>query len=209
MLQLLRQLRAERNLAMVLVTHNLSVVAEICDKVVVMYAGRWSRKPTVYDLFERPQHPYTQQLLKAIPMFPHDGERLDAMPVARRSRVGRGHQGMHLRGALRLVPGAGCATEQPPVAGRGGDAGGQWRRVSPRGARRLGEGVKPDAGRQAKRRLDPRCSVSDDLTTHFPVGGGCWRRLTGKRQVVHALDGVSLDSCRGETLGRDRGERLR
>lgn len=78
-LQLLRQLRAERNLAMVLVTHNLSVVAEICDKVVVMYAGRVVEVADVYDLFERPQHPYTQQLLKAIPMFPHDGERLYAM----------------------------------------------------------------------------------------------------------------------------------
>lgn len=78
-LQLLRQLRAERNLAMVLVTHNLSVVAEICDKVVVMYAGRVVEVADVYDLFERPQHPYTQQLLKAIPMFPHVGERLYAM----------------------------------------------------------------------------------------------------------------------------------
>ena len=79
MLQLLRQLRAERNLAMILVTHNLSVVAEICDKVVVMYAGRVVEVANVYDLFERPQHPYTQQLLKAIPMFPHEGERLYAM----------------------------------------------------------------------------------------------------------------------------------
>ncbi|HEY8533142.1 MAG TPA: ABC transporter ATP-binding protein [Micromonospora sp.] len=78
-LQLLRQLRAERNLAMILVTHNLSVVAEICDKVVVMYAGRVVEVANVYDLFERPQHPYTQQLLKAIPMFPHEGERLYAM----------------------------------------------------------------------------------------------------------------------------------
>lgn len=78
-LELLRTLRTERNLAMVLVTHDLSVVAEMCDKVVVMYAGRIVEVADVYDLFERPQHPYTEQLLKAIPGFPHDGERLYAM----------------------------------------------------------------------------------------------------------------------------------
>jgi len=78
-LDLLRTLRAERGLAMVLVTHDLSVVAEMCDKVVVMYAGRVVEVADVYDLFERPQHPYTAQLLRAIPGFPHDGERLYAM----------------------------------------------------------------------------------------------------------------------------------
>ena len=78
-LELLRGLCAQRNLAMVLVTHDLSVVAEMCDKVIVMYAGRVVEVANVYDLFERPQHPYTQQLLKAIPGFPHDGQRLYAM----------------------------------------------------------------------------------------------------------------------------------
>lgn len=78
-LELLRRLRAERNLAMVLVTHDLSVVAEMCDKVVVMYAGRVVEVADVYQLFENPQHPYTEQLLKAIPHFPHDGQRLYAM----------------------------------------------------------------------------------------------------------------------------------
>lgn len=78
-LELLRNLSAQRDLSMVLVTHDLSVVAEMCDRVVVMYAGRVVEVADVFDLFERPQHPYTQQLLKAIPGFPHDGERLYAM----------------------------------------------------------------------------------------------------------------------------------
>lgn len=78
-LELLRGLRSERNLAMVLVTHDLSVIAEMCDKVVVMYAGEVVEVANVYDLFERPQHPYTEQLLQAIPQFPHTGERLYAM----------------------------------------------------------------------------------------------------------------------------------
>ncbi|WP_162598773.1 ABC transporter ATP-binding protein [Nocardioides gilvus] len=78
-LELLRTLRVERNLSMVLVTHDLSVVAEMCDKVVVMYAGQVVEVADVFNLFESPQHPYTQQLLQAIPGFPHDGERLYAM----------------------------------------------------------------------------------------------------------------------------------
>lgn len=78
-LELLRSLRRERDLAMVLVTHDLSVVAEMCDKVVVMYAGQVVEVADVFSLFEDPQHPYTQQLLRAIPGFPHDGERLYAM----------------------------------------------------------------------------------------------------------------------------------
>ena len=71
-----------------------------------MYAGRVVEVADVYSLFERPQHPYTQQLLKAIPMFPHDGERLYAMRGAVPAS-GRGHQGVHLRRPLRLLPGEG------------------------------------------------------------------------------------------------------
>lgn len=79
-LQLIRRLRDERGMAVVLVTHNLSVVAEICDRVMVMYAGRLVEEAPVKDLFRNPQHPYTRQLLKAIPSFPRDGKRLEAMP---------------------------------------------------------------------------------------------------------------------------------
>lgn len=79
-LQLIRRLRDERGMAVVLVTHNLSVVAEICDRVMVMYAGRLVEEAPVRELFRNPQHPYTRQLLKAIPSFPRDGRRLETMP---------------------------------------------------------------------------------------------------------------------------------
>src|SRR5690606_16574992 len=79
-LQLIRRLRDERGMAVVLVTHNLSVVAEICDRVMVMYAGRLVEEAPVRELFRNPQHPYTRQLLKAIPSFPRDGRQLETMP---------------------------------------------------------------------------------------------------------------------------------
>jgi oligopeptide/dipeptide ABC transporter ATP-binding protein len=78
-LQLLRDLRQELGLALILVTHNLALVAELCDRVLVMYGGRLVEDGDVYSIFERPSHPYTQQLLKTIPRFPHDGGRLYAM----------------------------------------------------------------------------------------------------------------------------------
>ncbi|MBX6750605.1 MAG: ABC transporter ATP-binding protein [Micromonosporaceae bacterium] len=81
-LQLIRRLRDERGLAVVLVTHNLAVVAEMCDRVLVMYAGRIVEDAPVRDLFRNPQHPYTRQLLKSIPAFPRDGRRLHTMTGA-------------------------------------------------------------------------------------------------------------------------------
>ena len=63
-------------------THNLSVVAEMCDRVMVMYAGRIVEDAPVREIFANPQHPYTKQLLKAIPAFPRDGRRLHTMTGA-------------------------------------------------------------------------------------------------------------------------------
>jgi oligopeptide/dipeptide ABC transporter ATP-binding protein len=78
-LQLLRDLRRELGLALILVTHNLALVAELCDRMLVMYAGRLVEEGTVYQVFEHPSHPYTEQLLRAMPKFPHTGERLYTM----------------------------------------------------------------------------------------------------------------------------------
>ena len=66
-LDLLRELRARLGTAIVLITHNLGVVADIADRVVVMYAGRKVEEAPVGELFAHPQHPYTIGLLGAIP----------------------------------------------------------------------------------------------------------------------------------------------
>ena len=66
-LALLDRLVAERGVAVVLITHNLGVVAEFCDRVEVMYAGRFVEQAAVGDLFAHPLHPYTEALLASIP----------------------------------------------------------------------------------------------------------------------------------------------
>lgn len=77
-LDLMRKLQKEFNAGMILITHDLGVVAEVCTDVAVMYAGRIIEYGTVEDIFYRPQHHYTKGLLKSIPHF-ETGHRLDKL----------------------------------------------------------------------------------------------------------------------------------
>ena len=66
-LNLMRQLRDRTGAAIILITHDLGVVAEMAQRVVVMYAGRKVEEASVFDLFEKPMHPYTLGLLNSMP----------------------------------------------------------------------------------------------------------------------------------------------
>ena len=70
-LDLIRELQAEMGMAVILITHDLGVIAETCGSVVVMYAGKVAEKGTVLDIFDRPTHPYTRGLLSSIPRLEH------------------------------------------------------------------------------------------------------------------------------------------
>ena len=70
-LDLMRELKAASNAAIILITHDLGVVAEVCDEVAVMYAGEIVERATVDELFSNPQHPYTVGLLGSIPRLDH------------------------------------------------------------------------------------------------------------------------------------------
>lgn len=79
---LLNNLRAKLGLAVLFISHNLDLVAEICDRVVVMYAGRVVESAPTIDLFSAPQHPYTRLLQRCIPHIDGVGERLHAIDGA-------------------------------------------------------------------------------------------------------------------------------
>ena len=66
-LHLMRQLQKDKGTSIMMITHNLGVVAEICDQVYVMYAGKVVESAEVHELFQNPNHPYTQGLLGALP----------------------------------------------------------------------------------------------------------------------------------------------
>ena len=77
----LRRLQQEMGMAIMLITHDLGVVAEMADRVVVMYAGRVAEEAPVKDLYRSPRHPYTRALLASIPGAQHRGvERLAVIP---------------------------------------------------------------------------------------------------------------------------------
>lgn len=79
-LDLMKKLKDEVGTAIMFVTHDLGVVAEMCDRVVVMYAGRVVESGDIYQIFENPQHPYTKGLLKSIPVLRRKIERLESIP---------------------------------------------------------------------------------------------------------------------------------
>ncbi|AGC50517.1 ABC transporter ATP-binding protein [Lawsonia intracellularis] len=80
LLVLLRQLIEKHQMSMLLITHNLGVVAEMADEVCVMYAGEVIENASVYDLFKKPAHPYTQALMNAIPLLKKGKLRLESIP---------------------------------------------------------------------------------------------------------------------------------
>lgn len=80
-MQLMKDLCEEAGTAILLITHDLGVVAEMADRVLVMYAGQVVEETDVYTLFDHPEHPYTQGLLKSIPRLDAaDDEQLESIP---------------------------------------------------------------------------------------------------------------------------------
>lgn len=78
-LDLMTRLKEEEGTGMLLITHDLGVVAEMCDRVVVMYAGRVVEEAEVEELFENPQHPYTQGLIRSVPKLRQNSRRLESI----------------------------------------------------------------------------------------------------------------------------------
>jgi oligopeptide/dipeptide ABC transporter ATP-binding protein len=96
-LDIMRDLRKEHGLAMIIITHDMGVVADIADQVAVMYAGQIVERAPVDELFDSPEHPYTEALLEAVPVVEDEGIR-------------------HVR--LRTIPGQPPDLTSPPPACR-------------------------------------------------------------------------------------------
>ena len=78
-LRLLKELQAETGAAILFITHDFGVVARMCDRVAVMYAGKIVEQASVLELFDNPQHPYTEALLKSVPNLDEDVEFLPSI----------------------------------------------------------------------------------------------------------------------------------
>ena len=120
-LDLFDKLREERNLAILLVSHDLSLIAERCDDVSVMYAGQVVEQAPADEVFARPRHPYTEGLLVSIPDPRRRQDRLRFIP-GRVPTVGAWPVGC--RFAARCAHATEACVAEPVALGRAGDEGG-------------------------------------------------------------------------------------
>ena len=227
----LRQLRDETGAGIILVTHDLGVVADIADRVVVMYSGRVVEQGTLDELFYDPQHPYTWGLLGSITRIDRDrSQRLPAIAGHAAVAAARRPTGCHFR--PRCPHAFDKCTEVPELDRRGcptrpGTVDRCWLELEQQA--RLRRGRRPDrardaprgrsdrrerrrvrAGRRAPRRSAQRrsrCSRSSTCKVLFPIKSGVIiDRTVGH---VHAVDDVSFDARRGRDARRRRRVGLR
>jgi len=194
-LELLKDLSRKLDIALVLITHNLGIVARYADRVIVMYAGRVAEQGPAEAIFHRPRHPYTMGLLRSVPRLDRPrGARLETIeglpPNLATAPPG-------CRFAPRCPYKIAACEQDPPLAAT--DTGGLSAciraaeiaagKISWASAGATGAASTPHA-------IEPLLSVRG-LTKHFPVKGG----LGGKSAVVHAVEDVSFDIFPGETVG--------
>ncbi|MFF4615165.1 ABC transporter ATP-binding protein [Nonomuraea jabiensis] len=197
-LDLMMDLRAQNDMAILFITHDLGVVAEIADEVAVMYLGKIVERGTVAEIFSDPRHPYTRALLRSIPELRGSGARprLTAIRgmVPSLHRVPDGCP-FHTR-CDHAIDGL-CDTTPPPLK-RYGEAHvaschlDEVPAESPAPALQVAERAAPAADEAG-----PLLRI-EGLAKHYPIGGGLFRRPAG---VVRAVDGVDLTIPPGRTLG--------
>ncbi|MGW1551453.1 ABC transporter ATP-binding protein [Streptomyces sp. NPDC002346] len=121
-LDLLGELQEETGTSVILVTHDLGVVAEVCHQVVVMYGGECVEQATVADLFSDPRHPYTQGLLASMPSLARRSERLNPIPGFPPSLLALPDGCLFADRCpqTHLVPENACGTRRPTLIGPDG-----------------------------------------------------------------------------------------
>jgi peptide/nickel transport system ATP-binding protein len=202
-LDLLRELQRKRRMSLMLITHDLGVVAEMAHRVAVMYAGEVVETGTRQAFFERPRHPYSRKLFDSLPAGHKRGERLSVIggtvPSLTRAFTG-------CRFADRC-PSAWelCSRVAPGWHDAGGGQKARCHLYKAEGERRKAE---EESARSDAAPLHPSSFILHPsgapllsvrgLKVHFPIHKGLFKRVVGH---VKAVDGVSLEIPAGKTLG--------
>jgi peptide/nickel transport system ATP-binding protein len=199
-LRLLKEIQRETDLALVFVTHDLGIVAKLCDRVAVMYAGRIVEMGKTRDIFDRPRHPYTIGLLSCLPTLRHGREPLAAIEGQPPDLAS-------------VPPGCAFASRCPLAEPRCEETRPALEAIEPDhlvACLRAGETATlggPPVTTIATAPTASRAEAGEGevvleacaLTKHFPVvRGAILSRMMG---TVKAVDGVDFVLRRGETLG--------
>jgi peptide/nickel transport system ATP-binding protein len=198
-LDLLRDLQRETGMAIFLITHDLGVVAEMADRVAVMYAGQIVEQARRDSFFSNPQHPYSRKLFEALPDV---SKRRHALTVIPGSVPSLDHEIPGCRFASRCDRAwSRCTHKVPPWVNVGKEHGASCHLLDP--------GIVPPEPSQLERRLesvergaDIRGIITDllvtkDLKVYFPIQRGIFKRVVGQ---VRAVDGISMHIPVGRTL---------
>src|SRR5216117_654995 len=199
-LRLLKELQRETNLALVFVTHDLGIVAKLCDRVAVMYAGRIVETGRTRDLFNRPRHPYTIGLLNCLPTLRRGREPLTAIE-GQPPDLANVPEGCSFAPRCPMAEPR-CSEARPPL--------------EPIDAEHLVACLRAEDTWKPNGRVVSLSSMANParadvdgggdvilevrgLTKHFPLARGTiFARAAG---TVKAVDGVDFVLRRGETLG--------
>ena len=207
-LELIQRLQQELQMAVLLITHDLGVVANIADRVAVMYAGKIAEMGTWEQLYKTPQHPYTVKLLESTPARDKRGTQL-------RTITGRVPKATDYKDGCRFADRCpkvmdGCETIPPTLhavnSGEHNVACHLYNAEPPfnavdTGAAKLeletGETVgKTEEGKKGGQPSDLLFQIKN-LCVHYPIQKGIFKRTVG---YVYAVDDVTLDIPRGKTL---------
>ena len=202
-LKLMKDLSRDLGIAMVIITHNLGIVARYADRVNVMYAAKLTEQGSAEALFAKPLHPYTAGLLRSVPRLDRPRgaklETIEGMPpnllepppgcrFAPRCRAKVPESEVAPPPLVEVEPGHSSACVRAFEMARVGAEGLGLARAS-----------LAEAPARAIDRSEPMMSVRG-LKTYFEVATGL-KALGATRTVVRAVDGLSFDVFRGETLG--------
>ena len=214
-LELIKDLRRKFNTAVMYISHNLGVIAQLCDHVMVMYAGRVVEARPVYELFADPRHPYTQALLGAVPSRRHSGERLATIPgtVPSLFALPPGCKFSDRCPEARPV----CQTIEPRYLALASgyvrchifdSASGYSEQVSQRNLALVDDSREQSlqiAGHESSPKSPPGSETLIQLngvSTFFSDRLNIIEQLVGKKKsVVRAVDEVNLDIQQGEVIG--------
>ncbi len=192
-LDLLSRLQSELGMAILFVTHDLGVVAEIADRVTVLYAGQTAEEATVDELFRQPHHPYSEALLASMPQVAAVGRPLTVIP-GQVPRPGEFPGGCRFHPRCRYAVES-CTAAAPPLL-HGSRCVRRDELVLSGTAFRSGASVAASNG--AARAEPPVLLDVRDLVIHFPVHSKVLRRVIGH---VKAVDGINFSISKGQTLG--------